>query len=510
MVRRGPVLLAAVLGALLVFACGSAPAPAAAASWTCDASAVRGTLATAPPFEPVTANRGRPACATTTAGGANALAGLPVALTGGTLSASTELQAPQSTADQQRAVATAGAADLRLLPLPGEIPAPPIPASLASFQIPGGPAVDLTPAIAGLATPPGELLSLQSVTSRAVGQCTGGRPTLTATSAATGLRVLGRDVSGTVVDQALSVTGGQSVDLSRLDVSKATLPGGAALPPALAAPLQSALAGLPPLALPAQVGRLTVRPGEEIRTPDRLTRRALHVTLALGGQTLLDAVLGESSVGADGVTCGGAAQVAAEQALQCTKRRLVLVDVLRRRGRVSLMGVADRRLIGRTVDIRFVSLKRNSRGRRVARARVGRNGVFHTTAPLPPRKLRRSNRARYQAVLGRERSLRLKLARRMALTGVRSRRGRVTISGRVIGPLADPVRSIVVRRRVSCSRTVVVRRIHPTRAGRFRVTLQGPPRTLAATYRFETRVRRKTTNPKLFPTFTLPRSVEFR
>jgi hypothetical protein len=174
------------------------------------------------------------------------------------------------------------------------------------------------------------------------------------------------------------------------------------------------------------------------------------------------------------------------------------------------MGVADRRLIGRTVDIRFVTLQRNSRGHRVARARIGRNGVFRTTAPLPARRLRRSNRARYQAVLGTERSLRLKLVRRMALTGVRSRGGKVTISGRVVGPLADLVRSIIARRRVSCARTVIVKRIRPSRDERFRVTLSGPPRTLAATYRFETRVRRKTTNSKVFPTFTLPRWVEFR
>ena len=60
----------------------------------------------------------------------------------------------------------------------------------------------------------------------------------------------------------------------------------------------------------------------------------------------------------------------------------------------------------------------------------------------------------------------------------------MTISGRVVGPLANPVAPIVVRRRVSCSRTVVARRIRPSRDGRFRVTLAGAPRTLAATYRF--------------------------
>jgi hypothetical protein len=506
--RCGAFAIAALAAA--VYALAGAPAPAAAASWSCDASALRGTLATAPPFEPVTANHGAATCADSSAGGNNALAALPVGLSGGALSAATQLQAPQSTPDQQRAVATAAATDLRLVALPGQIPVPALPPGLASFSIPGGPAVDLTPAIAALLTPPAELLSVASITSRAVGQCTGGRPTLSATSAQAGLRVLGNDIASSVVDQAVTVTQGQTISLSQLDLSKVTLPGGAALPPALVAPLQTALAAAPPVALPAQVGQLTVRPGEEIRSGDRLTRRALHVTLALGGQTLLDAVLGEASVGSDSVTCGGAAQVAAEQALQCTKRRLVLVDVLQRAGRVHLMGVADRRLIGRRVAIRFVRLSTHSRGVVVARTTVGRNGVFRATAPLPARKLRRSNRARYQAVLGKERSLRLKLVRRMAITGVKPAKGRVTISGRVRGPLAAPIATIIVRRRVSCSRTVVARHVRPSRDGRFRVTLSGPPRTLAATYRFETKVRRKTTNPKLFPTFTLPRSVEFR
>jgi hypothetical protein len=134
-------------------------------------------------------------------------------------------------------------------------------------------------------------------------------------------------------------------------------------------------------------------------------------------------------------------------------------------GRVHLVGVADRRLVGRTVDVRFVTLRPGDRGTRVARARVGRDGFFRTTAPLPPRKVRGTNRARYQAVLGRERSLRLKLVRRMALTGVRSANGRVTISGRVTRPLATPARTIVVKRRVSCTRTVVVTRNVPSGDG---------------------------------------------
>ena len=304
----------------------AAPAPAAAASWGCDASALRGTLAGAT-FEPVTANHGAAACAPATAGGATALAGLPVALTGGGLAAATGLQPASADAGQQVATATARVTDLRLVPLPGQIPAPPIPAGLASVSIPGA-TVDLTPAIAALVTPPAELLAVSSATSSATGRCTGGRPGLTATSATTGLRVLGRTVASGSLDQAIPVTGAQTISPAQLDPAKVTLPGGAPLPAALVGPLRTALAALPPIALPAQVGQLTVRPGEETRTAGRLTRRALHVTVALGGVTLLDAVLGETSVAADGVACGGAAQVAAEQALQCTKRRLVLVDVL--------------------------------------------------------------------------------------------------------------------------------------------------------------------------------------
>jgi hypothetical protein len=131
--------LALVLLAVLVPAL-----PAAAASWSCDASAARTAFATAPPAEPVTANRSAASCTGPSAGGAAALAGLPAPLTGATLGAATDLQPAGATPDQQVATATATVSNLRVLPLPGQIPAPAIPPGLASFAIPGGPAVDLT------------------------------------------------------------------------------------------------------------------------------------------------------------------------------------------------------------------------------------------------------------------------------------------------------------------------------------------------------------------------------
>ena len=61
---------------------------------------------------------------------------------------------------------------------------------------------------------------------------------------------------------------------------------------------------------------------------------------------------------------------------------------------------------------------------------------FTATAPLPAnRKLRNSNKARYVAKIGSEASLALKLARRMLVTKVTAA-DKVTISGKVIGPLA--------------------------------------------------------------------------
>ena len=85
---------------------------------------------------------------------------------------------------------------------------------------------------------------------------------------------------------------------------------------------------------------------------------------------------------------------------------------------------------------------------------------------------------------------------------------RVMFSGRISRPLTNPVRSIEVRRRVSCQRWVLVKRIKPSRDGRFTTVVTAPPTALAGTYRFATKVRKTRRNRKTFPTFTLPRYVD--
>jgi hypothetical protein len=212
-----------------------------------------------------------------------------------------------------------------------------------------------------------------------------------------------------------------------------------------------------------------------------------------------------SGLGASSGVIGGtlAARLAASQlALGCPPRKLILIDVLVRGNHVALLGAADKGLIGRRVTITFLA-----NHKRVATAVVGSDGFFGTTAALPSRRVRFTNRANYQASIGAVRSQGLKLTRRMLVDSVTSRAGKVVIRGRVIRPLAQPIAVILVRRRVSCSSTVTVKRIKPGRNGAFTVTLAAPAHTQAAVYVAVTRVRQTASNRKTFPTSTLPRVV---
>ena len=198
---------------------------------------------------------------------------------------------------------------------------------------------------------------------------------------------------------------------------------------------------------------------------------------------------------------------AADLVRACTSRGVVLEDVIPAGNRVKLLGVAEERFKGRRVDIVFAAT-----GKVVARPKVGADGSFSATAPMPPRRLRFSNRARYQARVGGERSLNLKLMRRMLVTSVRTSAGKVTIVGKVIGPLALRAkdREIVLERRVTCTRLATVSRFRPRSNGAFKVTVPVPAGTSAAVYRLRTKVRTSTHRSRLSSTFTLPRAIGFR
>jgi hypothetical protein len=544
---------AGAAGALATMALGLAPAPSGAAepSFTCEASALRTTPVGQTAIEPSTTGRGAP-CATGTALPPLAL---PSLLAGSVLSAETTFD---PTTLQAGAAGTVTGLhlglDSGLLPainLPTEqliaalppisvpIPAPLVTAlQLVVPSFPSAIQVDIrdavTAALPGGRLATGDVLGADLLRSTAAAGCAAGVPSLTGASNINGLRSLGQNVN--VVDgyaqQQLTLLDSASIDPSTLDLSQVSV-----LTPldGLTAPLLSALQGLigpalaalPPIQIPATVAQLTVRAPEQIVDGDVLTQRALHATLTLAGQPILETVAGEAKVGRsgacpppsnDGPTGGqgepaaapavapkatAAALSASAQLLACTDRKLILLDVLPGGDKVKIKGAADRALVGRNVKIRL-----RATGKVVASAKVGKDGFFTTTAPLPARAIRTSNAARYRAELGKELSLPLKLHRRMALTRLTSTGGKVTVAGRVELPLSHPADTIRLVRRVSCHKTVLVKSFRPASDGSFEVTVTAPKGATAAVYRLATHVPKTRKNPKRFPTFTLPAGID--
>jgi PKD repeat protein len=192
--------------------------------------------------------------------------------------------------------------------------------------------------------------------------------------------------------------------------------------------------------------------------------------------------------------------------LGCSDRRVVLEDVFIAGSKVRLLGVAAREFAGRKVRLEFGATRKA-----VATVTVGADGHFTATAPLPAKKLRNSNKARYVAKIGTEASLALKLARRMLVTRIAPAGDRVTIAGKVVGPMAAKPkdRIITLQRIVACKSAEKVKAFAPARNGSFSITVNAPAGQKAAVYRLSTRVRRNTKTKKLTTSFTLPRAVDF-
>ncbi len=537
---RRPHRLAVALVAGLAVGAASAPgAQAATNPFNCDASALRGSLLGTDALEPVTANRGKPACENA-AGGLTDV--LPAPLAASAVVARTITSGPADRADLQSALGIGGIADVKIgaLGLPIALPVDTVLDGVQPLLVPlngllapvaallGVPSLslDLKPALSALlpnGALPASIVSADAVLAYAGARCAGGRAVPFSTSSVTGLKVLGQPVVvDSALDSTLNLIDTASIDPSQLD-PLALVPT-ATLDQILGAPLlsglvqstlkpviQSLLDGLPTIVIPATVANVKLTSGEKSEVDGLLTQQALRVQISVLSQPIADVVLGEARVNVRGADCTPPAPppvvqappTATDLALQCTTRRLVLEDVVSRNGRVSLIGAADKALAGKSVSIRFLAT-----GKTVATTRVGADGSFRATAPMPSKAIRSTNRARYQAIIGNEKSLDLKLQRRMVLSGVSVEGGKVTISGRISRPLSRPASVITVTRRVSCRKNAVVARIKPKADGTFRVTVAAPEGQLAAVYRLGTFVRKTASNPKTFPTFTLPRAVD--
>lgn len=536
-VRARALVACPAVAALVAFALPAAPAQAAS-PFNCDASAVRASLLGQAAIEPVTANRAQPACADAVGGLTGAL---PAPLSVSAAVARTITSGPDNRVDQQSALAVGGLADVRIAGLPAlpitlpidtvaaalpTLPAIPVPALLQPL-LGTSLSLDIKPALTALLPagrlPDVELVGVQAAIAYAGARCNAGRAELFSTSSVAGIKVLGQDVVASApVDQTLNLIDTAQVDPSAIDPigllpadAVTTILGTPLLDNVLQTDLkpaiQAALDALPTITIPATLANVKISAGPKTEQNGVITQQALRITATIAGQPIADVIAGEARASAAGVDCTPPAvaavtpppPTATELALQCTTRRLVLEDVIERGGRVRLVGVADRKLAGRRVAIRFLAT-----GATAATATIRPDGSFSATAPLPPRYLRATNHARYQAVVGREKSLDLKLRRRMVITGVAVRGGKVTISGRVSRPLTSTPSVITVSRRVSCKRNEVVARITPRRDGTFRATVDAPTGQAAAVYRLGTFVRKTTRNPRRYPTFTLPRAVD--
>jgi hypothetical protein len=190
----------------------------------------------------------------------------------------------------------------------------------------------------------------------------------------------------------------------------------------------------------------------------------------------------------------------------CAANKLILTDVFPRAGRTRLVGVAPPAAAGKRVTI--VSAWD---GKPVATATVQSDLTFSAAAPLPPRRLRFTNRARYVAKFGSQRSLVLKFARRMYTTAITTAGRTITFKGTITRPLAKPIQPVVIRASASCStigKGVIVATVKPSSRGTFAAQFALPASQSVVYLRAQTKVRKTTRSQKTFNSFTLIRGLK--
>lgn len=528
--------LATLVAAAAVSAGLASASPASA--FTCTASAVKGTVLGQTGFEPVIA--GGSGCENDVA----SLASLPAPLAG-VAGAQTALSGPADAPTKQKASALSGVEGLSvgaLRNLPIAIPEPQIPAGLDAIEVPlpadlsllGLPSaisVNALPAVLDKIPvrqlPDIPLAAVDSLRSGVSAQCVSGLLNRIADSTVQGLRGLGESLPvDTPVDRAVTLLPEQVVQLTGLDLDKIELPGGLSFSnpltgAALRTAVEQALTDLPPVILPAAMGRVETQPDEQVTEGDAVEQRALRMTVTAAGQKVADLVLGIARVATDGLACVEAAAPVIEQAssvapveiqkkvepasqlaVSCAQADVTLVNVIDQDDHVTLVGAADKKLVGKRVRI-----VQAWNGKRVATTKVGRSGFFRTKAPVPAESVRYSSRARYVAKVAREESLPLKLHRRMRFSTIESKGRKVVLKGRIFGPMSnDPV---VIRQAISCTKDKIVKRVQPDANGFWKAVVRAPKGTKALTYRALTSVRNEG-SAKEFPTFTLPGYVSIR
>ena len=412
------------------------------------------------------------------------------------------------------ASAGAGLAQVKVGVLPIPVSDIPIPDSLKDIKVylpnhndPVA-SVDLSPAIDAIQHLPSRpLLDAGVLYSNVSGTCQDGKPVLEGSSRVANATILGLTLdSSHTVDTAVNLldTEHLALDVLNTNLAHITLLDHSAdvTTEKVLDALKPMLEQLPPLSIPPTLAHVKISASEQDTKNGVLTQRALRAQISLLGQSIADLTIGQAQIG------GGSACAPADVPrlqLQCTTRKLTLIDVLPEGDHVRLFGAADQSLTGKRVRIFFYAT-----GRKVATTTIKQDGTFQAVAPMPSRAVRYTNAARYVAFAGGERSMNLKLNRRMIVSSMKAHARSVVIKGRVVLPLADPVQTIEVRRRVTCQDWEVVKHFKPRADGTFTIRVPKPKGVPATVFRLATFVRNNLGSPKLYPTFTLPRAVDLR
>lgn len=269
--------------------------------------------------------------------------------------------------------------------------------------------------------------------------------------------------------------------------------------------------------LPPGLLRAQVTPNAQSVVGDQLTQQALSLSVSALGQPILEGALAQARVGAGAPGCTPKTtgpgvknpdkytSPEAEAFLQCARRAVDLIDVYGQGSRTFVQGVAERKYVGQTATIYLAHGKK-----KVGTVKVGEDGLFSTTVALPPKSIRKTNKARYYAVVNGKKTRALKFARRMETRGLTASTKEITFRGRVVGPLQRRQQSVTIRQRISCKSYKTVATVKPDSKGNFTAKITAPAGDGAVIYRAQTRVGKRVSAKRLSPTFTLPRVVGLR
>ena len=194
----------------------------------------------------------------------------------------------------------------------------------------------------------------------------------------------------------------------------------------------------------------------------------------------------------------------------CGRRQISLVRADAKGRTVALSGLVSKANSGKTVTILANYGTRGAKGSRFTALKTIRaksNGEFSVSVKGPSRRL--FAKARFQARVGRSRSVALKLPQSLASSSIRRVGANVVLRGTVKRSLLGKRNPISIRRLV-CGRYQTVSSAKPDRRGRYTARFRVPALSDAALYRAESRVLAKPGSKRYVKQFARAVGIAFK